>query len=79
MQARFADAAAALRDLARFEQHRLYMTQLLVSEGRMVAPSYDELAGWRHRTALLEKSAELITILAPHEDAVRALDPLLAR
>ena len=79
MQARFADAAEALRDLARFEQHRLYMTELLVSQGRMVKPGMDELSGWRRRTALLEKSAELITILVPHEEAVRALDPLLAR
>ncbi len=79
MLARFADAAEALRDLARFERHRLYMTELLASQGRMVPPAQDELSGWRRRTALVEQSAELITILAPHEEAVRALDPLLAR
>lgn len=79
MQTRFADAAEALRDLGRWERHRLYMTELLISQGRMVPPSQDELAGWRRRTALLEKSAELITILVPHEEAVRALDPLLSR
>ena len=79
MQARFADAAEALRDLARFEQHRLYMTQLMVSQGRMVQPSDAELSGWQRRTALLEQSAELITILVPHEETVRELDPLLAR
>jgi hypothetical protein len=79
MLVRFADAAEALRSITRDEQHRLYMTELLASQGRMVRPDDIEISTWRRRTALLQKSAELITILAPHEEAVRALDPLLAR
>lgn len=79
MQARFADAAEALRDIARWEKQRLHLIDLLASQGRMPAASGAELSGWRIRTALIEQSAELITILVPHENAVRALDPLLSR
>lgn len=79
MQARFADVAEALRDIERWERQRLHMIDLLASQGRMPFASGDELSGWRRRTGLIGQAAELTTILVPHEDRVRALDPLLSR
>lgn len=80
MLARFADLAEALRDIGRFERQRLHFIDLLKAQGRYL-PSAEEmdLSTWRRRTGLIEQSAELITILAPHEDVVRELDPLLNR
>lgn len=80
MLARFADLAEALRDISRSEKQRLHFIDLMKMQGRYL-PSAEEmdLSGWRRRAALIEQSAELITILAPHEDCVRRLDPLLNR
>jgi len=79
MLARFADVAEALRDIERWERQRLHMIDLLASQGRMPYATGDELSGWRRRTGLIGQGAELISVLVPHEDRVRAIDPLLSR
>ncbi len=77
---RFNDLAEALRDISRYERMRLHLIDLMKLQGRYYpAPDEMDLSGLRRRAALLEQSAELITILAPHEEQVRALDPLLNR
>jgi hypothetical protein len=77
--ASFADIAAALTDIAMGERHRIHLVEHLVMTGNARDPGSIEIGGWLRRAALLTQGAEILTVLADHEPAARALDPLLAR
>lgn len=83
MRMALAQAAVVQRDLCRVEQVRV--TAMEESAGRMVARGELEprpsigFAGLRRRLGELTEIADMLDILKEHEDAVRALDPRLAR
>ena len=77
--ASFAEIAAALTDIAMWERHRIHLVEHLAMTGNARDPGGIEIGGWLRRAELLTQGAEILTVLADHEDAARALDPLLRR
>ena len=79
MEDPFAALAEALDDLVRFERHRIELETWLSTTfpGAHYQPGA-VLATWQARLARLEAAAKLLTALAPHEAAVRALAGLPA-
>lgn len=78
-QANFAEIAVALTNIAMWERHRIYLVEHLVMTGNARDPGSIEIGGWLRRAELLTQGAEIMTVLADHEAAARALDPLLKR
>lgn len=79
VKASFRDIAGALTDIAMWERHRIHLVEHLAMTGQARNPGGIELGGWLRRAELLTQGAEIMTVLADHEDAARALDPLLSR
>jgi hypothetical protein len=77
--ASFAEISAALIDIAMWERHRIHLVEHLAMTGNARDPGSIEIGSWLRRAELLTKGAQVFTVLALHEEAVRALDPLLAR
>jgi len=77
--ASFAEIAKALADIAMWERHRIHLVEHLAMTGNARDPGSIEIGGWLRRAELLTQGAEIFTVLADHEVATRALDPLLAR
>lgn len=78
MDAPFFDMAEALRDIARWERHRIELTAFLAARGQMQPPDGISLAGWRNRLLLIEGAVKIFELMAPLEIQVRALSPELA-
>jgi hypothetical protein len=77
--ASFTDISLALVEAAMWERHRIALVEHLVLTGNARDPGSVEIGNWLRRAELLTQGAEVLTVLAFHEDAARALDPLLAR
>lgn len=78
-QASFAAIAAALADIAMWERQRIHLVEHLAMTGNARDPGSIEIGSWLLRAELLTQGAEILTVLSDHEQATRALDPLLAR
>jgi hypothetical protein len=76
-QPSFGETAQALREMATFDRAALHLHGVAELRGRGLPATASELAAWRRRIQLVEGAAELLTILIPHEQAVRGLDPQL--
>jgi hypothetical protein len=79
IRASFAEISLALIDIAMWERHRIHLVEHLVRTGNARDPGSIEIGSWLRRAELLTQGAEVFTVLAGHEAAARALDPLLAR
>ena len=79
VKASFAEIAGALRNIAMWEQHRIHLVEHLAMTGNARDPGSVEIGSWLRRAELLTQGAEIFAVLADHEAAARALDPLLAR
>lgn len=77
MHIAFADVVEGLRDIARWERQRIELMQFHAVRGRIEPAPDVAFAGWRERLARIEAAGKILTILVPHEIAVRALDPRL--
>lgn len=83
MKLAFSQAAKVQRDLCNVEQARV--TAMEASAARMVQQGVLEprpsigFAGLRERLEGLREIADMLAVLADHEEAVRAIDPRLAR
>lgn len=75
----FADIAAAVKDIAMWERHRIHVIEHLVMTGNARDPGSIEIGTWLRRAKLLGQAEEILAVLARHEDEVRAIDPLLSR
>lgn len=75
----FADIAAAVKDIAMWERHRIHVIEHLVVTGNARDPGSIEIGSWLRRAQLLSQAEEIFAILARHEAKVRAIDPLLSR
>lgn len=75
----FADIAVAVKDIAMWERHRIHVIEHLVITGNARDPGSIEIGSWLRRARLLSQAEEIFAVLARHEAAVRALDPLLSR
>jgi hypothetical protein len=75
----FAEIAKAIDNIATWERHRIYVVEHLVMTGNARDPGSIEIGSWLRRSELLNQAAEIFAVLTEHEDAVRALDPLLKR
>jgi len=79
---RFDRTAAALRELARYERLRVRGYLAIASEmrrrGGLTGAPAKGFVDLEDRLLCLENAAQILTILIPHEVAVRALDPDLA-
>lgn len=67
------EMAEALVDMIRWEKHRIELTHWLAIRGQCEPVPGAVMATWWARLTLMEESAALITSLAPHEAAVRAI------
>ena len=79
IKASFAEISLALIDIAMWERHRIQLVEHLAMTGNARDPGSIEIGGWLRRAELLTQGAAVLTALALHETAVRALDPQLAR
>lgn len=70
----FSLAAAAVRELAMYERHRIDLTTWHALRGMIAPPPDTEFAAWRARLAAVEEGGKVLVILAEHELAARALD-----
>jgi hypothetical protein len=77
--ASFAEIAGALTDIAMWERQRIHLVEHLARTGNARDPGSVEIGSWLRRAELLTQGAEVFTVLADHEEAARALDPLLGR
>lgn len=77
MDSPFDVVAAALSDIARWETHRIELMHWHAVRGQIEPPPGESFAGWRQRLARIQAGADIMTVLIPHERAVRALDSLL--
>ncbi|MFT4117488.1 hypothetical protein [Bradyrhizobium sp.] len=75
----FADIAAAVKDIAMWERHRIFVIEHLVLTGNARDPGSIEIGSWLRRAKLLSQAEEIFALLVRHEDQVRALDPRLSR
>lgn len=78
-KASFTEMAAALTETALWERTRIHLVEHLAMTGNARDPGSIEIGTWLRRAELLTQGAEVLTVLASHEPAARALDPLLAR
>jgi len=74
----FADIEQGLRNIATWERHRIELTQWHILRGYAPALPDDAFAGWQERLVRIEAGQRLLTILVPHEVAVRAMHDSLA-
>jgi hypothetical protein len=78
MEMPFALAAEAVRNIATWERHRIEFVRWHALIGQVEPPDGMDLAGWRTRLRGLNSAAAILTVLAAHESAARALDRRLA-
>jgi hypothetical protein len=78
METPFALAAEAVRDIARWERWRIEFMHWQALVGGIQPPPIVAFAGWRQRLKGIEGAAGILTVLADHELAARALDPRLS-
>jgi len=74
----FADIEQGLRNIASWERHRIELTQWHALRGYAPPLPDDAFAGWKERLIRIEAGHRLLTILVPHEAAVRAMHDQLA-
>jgi hypothetical protein len=73
----FADIAASLEDICRWERHRIEHTHWLAIRGHCEPPPDVAFAGWRERLVRMQAGQTILTILVPYEPLVRGFDPRL--
>ena len=77
MDVSFADTAAALRDLATWERHRIEFMRDAALRGQVQPPPDVAFGTWAARLLRIEAAAKFLTVLAPNEAQLRERYPEL--
>jgi hypothetical protein len=78
MDVTFADTAAALRDIATWERHRIEFMRDAALRGQVQPPPDVAFGNWAARLVRIEAAVKFLTVLAPNEAEVRERYPELS-
>lgn len=73
----FGNLAEALQEVAVFEKAVMQLAGIAELRGRGLPATVLEAKAWRDRVERIERAAKIFTLMIPHEQAIRSLDPLL--